>query len=122
VRCAAGMHCEGGQCVPDNRVMCGGIAGVACPGAGTCQDDADDDCEREAGGADCGGHCVCEVVGQCKQGQEWDGSPEVCACVGHGKGTVPCGPNKCGPGEYCCNLSCGTCAPEGQICLDLICN
>jgi hypothetical protein len=121
VLCAAGTHCEGGECIPDERVMCGGIAGFACPGAGTCHDDPSDDCDPEAGGADCGGVCVCALQGLCKQGQRWDGSPKVCSCVSNGNGSVDCGELKCGPGEYCCNASCSLCAPEGQVCLDVAC-
>jgi hypothetical protein len=33
-----------------------------------------------------------------------------------------CGPNVCGPGSFCCNASCGTCAPRGGVCTQQICN
>lgn len=33
----------------------------------------------------------------------------------------PCGSNVCGPGTYCCNASCGICAPEGGVCIQIAC-
>jgi hypothetical protein len=33
----------------------------------------------------------------------------------------PCGPSRCNIGEYCCNESCGLCAPRGGICLQREC-
>ena len=33
-----------------------------------------------------------------------------------------CGGNVCGKGEYCCNASCGTCAPIGASCTQQVCN
>jgi hypothetical protein len=33
----------------------------------------------------------------------------------------PCGDNTCGAGEYCCNASCGICAPEGGACIQIAC-
>jgi hypothetical protein len=33
----------------------------------------------------------------------------------------PCGPSRCGVGEFCCNESCGLCAPRGGICLQRQC-
>jgi hypothetical protein len=32
-----------------------------------------------------------------------------------------CGQNQCGPGEYCCNQSCGICAPVGGFCIQSVC-
>lgn len=32
-----------------------------------------------------------------------------------------CGDNVCGQGEFCCNPSCGVCAPIGGYCLDIYC-
>lgn len=34
---------------------------------------------------------------------------------------VQCGGNVCGAGEYCCNSSCGICAPEGGVCTQQFC-
>ncbi len=65
--------------------FCGGIKGRLCPEGFTCVDDPRDDCDPQSGGRDCGGIC-----------------------------RPTCGNNTvCGDGEYCCNPSCGTCAPIG---------
>ena len=32
-----------------------------------------------------------------------------------------CGTNVCGQGDYCCNESCGICAPEGGFCIQIAC-
>jgi len=37
-------------------------------------------------------------------------------------GGEQCGANVCGIGSYCCNSSCGTCAPKGAGCLDVMCD
>lgn len=37
-------------------------------------------------------------------------------------GGTSCGPNVCGVGTYCCNASCGVCAPKGGACLDVMCD
>lgn len=34
---------------------------------------------------------------------------------------TPCGPSRCGVGRFCCNESCGFCAPRGGICLQRQC-
>jgi hypothetical protein len=36
-------------------------------------------------------------------------------------GPRQCGSNTCGAGTYCCNASCGVCAPFGAQCLDVYC-
>ena len=118
VSCPTGMHCVAGQCIPNVRVTCGGIAGLKCPGAGECVDDPADACSPEAGGADCGGVCTCAAEGVCKRGQQWNGSPGVCACESN-KGAEACGDAKCGPNQYCCNASCSLCVAEGDGCLDI---
>lgn len=33
----------------------------------------------------------------------------------------PCGANTCGPGTFCCNRSCGICAPLGGFCTQQVC-
>ncbi|MEW5853560.1 MAG: hypothetical protein AB2A00_32590, partial [Myxococcota bacterium] len=54
---------------------------------------------------DCPGRC--QVTRECASGYVWD--DETCACVAG----ESCGENTCGVDEYCCNESCGICAPEG---------
>jgi hypothetical protein len=101
------------ECVP--QVRCGGIAGIRCPGAGTCEDDPTDTCNPATGGADCGGLCICKQPAECPPDRIWNNNPKVCACVL--VSTVErCGNNLCGEGEYCCNPSCGVCAPKGGAC------
>lgn len=34
---------------------------------------------------------------------------------------IPCGSNLCQKGTFCCNASCGVCAPLGGACLDIFC-
>jgi hypothetical protein len=136
-----------GRCEP-KAPFCGGIAGIPCPGAGTCIDDPSDDCDPKNGGADCGGLCVCKARLTCRPGTHFDSSPGVCACVPDlpnpcatvlcAAGTIcrvqngnpvcvpapgggACGGNQCGPGQFCCNASCGTCAPIGGACLQIVC-
>jgi hypothetical protein len=102
------------------QVHCGGIAGIACPGSGVCQDDPTDSCDPKHGGADCGGVCSCGPNTKlCIKGDVWNGDPSVCACVPAGP---TCGPNTCAPGQYCCNASCGICAPKGAACIQIACD
>ncbi|HEX2164138.1 MAG TPA: hypothetical protein VHM02_09335 [Thermoanaerobaculia bacterium] len=35
---------------------------------------------------------------------------------------VPCGDNVCTGGNFCCNASCGICAPRGGHCTQQVCN
>jgi hypothetical protein len=136
VKCSAGNHCEPrqvecfvapcppvGVCVPDPvpPVHCGGIAGIRCPGEGQCVDDPSDTCDPAAGGADCGGICVCKQTVDCIIGSTFDPSPSVCACV-PSVTPIPCGKSMCGAGDYCCNASCGMCAPRGAMCIQIVCD
>ena len=122
VRCPAGTQCEAGTCVADGAAeFCGGIANISCPGAGSCVDDPTDSCDPQRGGADCGGRCVCAASGLCVEGSRWDDSPEVCGCVPDAGG-AGCGDNTCAAGEFCCNASCGICAPRGGACIQIACD
>lgn len=170
--CASGSAAGDPSCHP--KQFCGGIAAIACPGAGVCVDDPSDGCDPTRGGADCGGLCECNALGSCVEGYEWDASPGVCGCVptadacaavrcqggyhcesSHGQaqcipndvsacaavlcevGTecvvtngqascvptapIECGGTTCATGEYCCNASCGLCAPRGAVCIQIAC-
>jgi hypothetical protein len=152
VRCKAGTHClaEAGSasCVPDDAsVFCGGIAGIECPGLGQCDDNAEDECDAEQGGADCGGYCTCSAFPKCKADYIFDRSPQVCACVKPvedpcalvdcrsgaacivsdgqpicvSNGNWECGKNVCPAGQQCCNESCGLCAPLDGACIQIAC-
>jgi hypothetical protein len=100
--------------------FCGGIAGIACPGRGTCVDDPSDSCDPARGGADCSGVCHCVENVLCVRGTHFDGSAAVCACVPD-DGSA-CGPTSCGEGMVCCNASCGICTPPGYACIQIACN
>jgi hypothetical protein len=53
-------------------------------------------------------------------GSNGGGGKEPSSGSGAVGGSIPvlekCGANKCDVGEYCCNASCGICAPEGGVC------
>lgn len=126
---------------------CGGFAGIACPGSGVCVDDPSDDCDPDAGGADCSGICRCTSIGLCVDGQHWDGSPDVCGCVSNTNpcaavlcptqtecvvkggqaqcvpiGGAQCGDATCNQGLVCCNASCGICTRPGEACIQIACD
>jgi hypothetical protein len=105
VLCPAGQHCEAqaarcadattcqptGVCVADPpKVVCGGLAGIVCPGQGKCVDDPSDGCDASTGGVDCGGVCQC-AVSTCPSGSTFDASPSVCACSPPPPTKVRCG-------------------------------
>jgi hypothetical protein len=122
VLCRVGTHCEKGRCIPEGeRVFCGGIAGIPCPGQGRCADDPSDGCDPNNGGADCGGLCTCVQNVLCTISSHFDSSPSVCACVPNTQPPGSCGGHSCGAGQYCCNASCGICAPFGAACIQIVC-
>lgn len=60
----------------------------------------------------------CQIVAKCLEGYHWDET--ACNCLPDGGGQ-PCGTSTCGAGQYCCNESCGICAPIGGGCIELYC-
>jgi hypothetical protein len=121
VRCAAGTHCVAkghrASCVPDEQ---------------TCRTDAD--CRLFDNYCD---GCACDALNVSSPDPFCGGTLVECfrepcgglvaACQG-GKcvATTPvqdtsCGSNHCGAGEYCCNASCGICAPFGSVCIQIAC-
>jgi hypothetical protein len=77
---AGAVIAHDGACPPKGP-FCGGIAGFPCPGRGRCDDDPTDSCDPNAGGADCGGVCVCVENVLCVQTSHFDSDPNVCNCV-----------------------------------------
>jgi len=59
------------------------------------------------------------VTGPAGQGQSL-AAVEVYARLGSHPGE-PCGNNVCQPTEFCCNPSCGICAPHGGACIEIAC-
>lgn len=123
ILCPAGSQCEvvngeascSGLIPPAGEApFCGGIAAFECPGAGSCVDDPADDCEPEGGGADCGGLCECNVRALCVEGNVFDASPEVCACVPAEPEIDACALVRCAAGTHCELREDGsaTCAPD----------
>jgi hypothetical protein len=80
--------------------FCGGIAGIACPGAGSCVDNPNDSCDPTQGGADCGGVCTCEIREFCVQGSVFNPAPDVCACVPSEEPDA-CSTVRCAAGTRC---------------------
>lgn len=120
------------------KIFCGGIAGFACPDGMVCVDDPSDSCNPKKGGADCGGYCKKAPKNKCDhQPSEYLASDcstikffcaqgfepffDDCGCGCTPVTGTPCGASTCGAGEFCCNESCGLCAPEGGGCIELFC-
>jgi hypothetical protein len=107
VLCGPGTTCEvlngEASCTPlePESVFCGGFAGIACPGAGSCVDAPGDGCDPANGGADCGGVCACVERVLCIRGFVFDGSPSVCACVPAEPEPDPCALVRCAGGTHC---------------------
>jgi hypothetical protein len=125
--CLAGTSCEvvDGQavCTPNepSGPFCGGFAGIACPGSGSCVDNPGDGCDPEHGGADCGGICECNIRALCVRGLVFDASPEVCACV---PAPDACAAVRCRAGTHCELADDGaSCAPDEPInpCAAVLC-
>jgi hypothetical protein len=72
-----------------DKVACGGLAGLTCPGEQFCIDDPSDDCSPNRGGADCIGMCVGKPTSNskndCNKGDQSytyvANSPEECAVI-----------------------------------------
>lgn len=115
--------CSAPEPPPDN-VFCGGIAAFECPGAGTCIDDPSDDCDPNAGGADCGGICQCDAAPLilCAPGTFFDSNPAVCACTPEVP-LDPCATVRCAAGTHCEVVDGGAiCAPDEDPCALVDCS
>lgn len=136
---------------PSAGKMCGGIGGFPCPAGFQCEDDPSDQCDPKAGGRDCGGICVpakgpapggacdrperkyvAKSVDKCAAiryfcEKDYVAFHDDCGCgcePAPGKPSVqgePCKDKVCAQGEFCCNASCGICAPKGGACTQQMC-
>lgn len=149
VACAPGSPDEpgdesAGESEAGASLSCGGFAGIQCPAGKVCVDDPTDSCDPDNGGADCGGVCrggkpvknsckspnrtyvgtsteQCSLIRfVCAEGTEYFADACGCGCESSPGGT-PCGTSKCGAGQFCCNESCGICAPAGGYCTQQYC-
>jgi len=91
---AKACHWKCGHC-PANRVCA-----LACTSSGNC-----------------GTTCVETML--CIQGYVFD--QQSCSCVPSQTTGEPCGNGTCGANEYCCNASCGICAPLDGVCTQQAC-
>ncbi|MFO0669534.1 MAG: hypothetical protein U0235_07900 [Polyangiaceae bacterium] len=68
----------------------------------------------------------------CRAGQHCQEAACLVACMPNDPHCCPsfcvddpvpskCGANTCGAGQYCCNESCGICAPMGAACIQMVC-
>ena len=146
--CAASADGESGDDTDEQSLaakpLWGGCANVRGGEGYECVDDPHDDCDPNAGGADCGGMCVkskkpkkgacgsdptktyvstsleeCALIKYaCAEGVPFS---DACGCGCQTSAGEPCGVNTCADGEYCCNASCGTCVPMGYLCTQQVC-
>lgn len=127
--CEEGQHCqltpvtcvqapcpEIPECVPDEKITCGGFGGFPCPDNLSCIDDPSDDCDPNNGGADCGGVCRCIQNVLCPIGMSFDSALDVCACVPDPT-QDPCAAVRCAAGTHCEAAGDGaTCVSDAPFC------
>jgi ZU5 domain-containing protein len=118
--CPPGTECNPmtGDCTPNaqpcgattcgqGEYCCNASCGICAPLGGAC---TQQDCSA------CRSSDPSVPPSACPPGTMCD--PNTGGCIGGGE---QCGPNTCASGEYCCNASCGICAPMGGACLQLAC-
>jgi hypothetical protein len=140
--CVAGSSCADVLC--GSGTYCDDISGMAeCIPLPSC-DDVDcldsEEChlvDVQCVRAPCPPQPMCIPVGQdpcdgveCREGFHCEAFPIVCItepcderkaeCVPDAIG-AECGDSRCGPGTYCCNPSCGICAPLEGGCTEQLC-
>ncbi len=109
-----GLSCEAGQHCELREVQC---IRAPCPPQPACVDDADKECRNPCETVRCGKGTHCEAV-------DVVCITTPCCAVAECKpdaGGTRCGDSVCGAGAYCCNESCGICAPKGGACTEQFC-
>ncbi|HZI13693.1 MAG TPA: hypothetical protein VE153_25170 [Myxococcus sp.] len=61
------------------------------------------------------------VLSACGNGPSQEPSTEAQPAAQAQELGKQCGTNTCGSGEFCCNESCGICAPKGGFCTQQVC-
>jgi hypothetical protein len=106
-----------------------GAGGTACPGAGQCVSQDDDDQHSCFGsrvhsffhrGDDDGGKmaCECSATGSCAAGERWNDDPSVCACE---PVSAPCSSLTCADTEVCVPGSNGDASCVADMCVGVVC-
>ncbi|MBI2377918.1 MAG: hypothetical protein HYV07_28200 [Deltaproteobacteria bacterium] len=139
--CATDTDCIGGRCV---NGVCDSGNGLlpppactdnsACPPGQFCNQGACEPGEACSAGTECGTGSICHQ-GLCVPSNDPTTCSDPCAGVTCSNGArcdpttgrcdigeLACGNTTCGAGEYCCNPSCGLCAPEGGVCTQQVCD
>ena len=114
-----------GEASDAGPVPCGDVPGLECSEGFTCVDgfcladtgtlgtlDCIDDCFERFGPGLAQGHCISACA---RDADEAFDTPVVTVC---GQGLFL---TICDEGEYCCNESCGICAPRGGFCTQEFC-
>ncbi len=108
------LHGDAGNDTPSAAGGAGGAAGATGTGGGTSAGGA-----KGTGGAPgSGGSSAGGAPGSGGSGAGGAGVIDA----GTDKPGVPCGSNVCTGATYCCNPSCGICAPGGSLCAPLVCD
>lgn len=133
--CPADSYCDdlSGQamCIKSpscNNISCPGLAHcelrpvqcvrAPCPSLPTCVSDIADPSKELCATVRCaaGTHCETKEV-QCVRAP----CPPIAECVPNTTAGIKCGKNTCTGDTYCCNSSCGICAPKNGGCTTQLC-
>ena len=96
------------RCLPDYKLKVTNNCNAFCVPT-----NSKDECDSDA---DCTIYCFTDPCPQAK----CNGNKCMESNSNAGNG-APCGDTHCGANSYCCNESCGICAPEGGACATMFC-